>query len=127
MVNKKGDLPLNIVVVAILVLVVLVIVIALFVGQTGSVAQKIKDIFIKGVQSEDRGLATQFCENYCNEKNTRAWCKNTFKIDLDNDGKIKDEEFYVYCSETHEVEEDKEVDSLDLSCPEITQSDCDAI
>ena len=113
--NKKAQgLPMDIVIISIIVIIVLVVVIAFFVGGTGSVMQKIKQIFTGGTAGTELPIAREYCNNYCNNaeqitddalKKKSAYCKYSFSLDLDGDGQadtVKTEQGVVkkkfYCS-----------------------------
>jgi len=86
MFNKKGaELPMNTIIISIIVIVVLVIVIVFFLGGASSITQKISGIFTGATAGIDLKLATQFCNNYCEQGNTNAFCKKAFKVDEDED------------------------------------------
>jgi len=91
--NKKGaELSINVIIIAILVILVLVIVAAFFTGGSSKLFGTVKEIFTKSTAGTDRGLAEQFCQQYCDQaqdlQNPRnsAYCGTSFKIDADSDG-----------------------------------------
>lgn len=85
----------ELVIISIIIIVVLVVVIAFFVGGTGTVMQKIKQIFTGGTAGTELPIAKEFCNNYCTNaqideaigsgKGT-AFCTYAFSLDNDGDG-----------------------------------------
>ncbi len=111
--SKKGlELSINTIIILVLVVLVLVIVAVFFTGTTGKLANQIKSIFFGSTAGYDRSLAIQNCESYCDQLQTfgseeaqtrassSAYCKQSFLVDTDNDGKA-DTRFY--CSDNPAV------------------------
>lgn len=123
--DKKGaELSMNVVIIAILAILVLVLVAFFFTSGTGSLFDKIKDIFRSNVP-DDISLAIQACESNCNNaqdllsdnaKENSAYCSKTWNFDLDKDGRLDtegDELRGFHCWET----------PISTSCPDV-QSLC---
>ncbi len=92
--RKAQALPLNTIILAILVVLVLVVVAAFFLGGTGSIMKSIREIFYGTTAGTSRSLAIDTCNLRCEQikdkpasliKNS-AYCQDSFKIDLNNDG-----------------------------------------
>jgi len=125
--SKKGQgLPMNTIILAIIVIIVLVIIVVFFLGGTSSIAQKIKDIFLGATAGQDKELAVQFCNQYCDRGNEVAWCGHIFKVDTDGDGAAeKNQEtgnyYKWYCGTPVDplLKQDEDSRSLGMSCPNI--------
>ncbi|MEK6835848.1 MAG: hypothetical protein AABX55_02385 [Nanoarchaeota archaeon] len=91
--DKKGvELSFNVIIIAILVILVLVIVGYFF---TTGAAGLFK--LFGGLAPDDRDVAVTSCSSKCqlaqqfgteNQKASSSYCRNTWKIDTNNDGKI---------------------------------------
>ncbi len=137
--NKKAQgLPMELVIISIIIIVVLVVVIAFFVGGTGTVMQKIKQIFTGGTAGTELPIAKEFCNNYCTNTQVdetgsgkdSAFCKYSFTLDNDGDGQadtVKTDQGVVkvkfYCNERG-VEasglEEGLVKHINIGCSQIT-------
>lgn len=95
--KKAQGIPMETVIIAILVLVVLVVIIAFFVGGTGSLTQKMKQIFTGKTAGTERPLAVDFCKQYCDQLSQETdmtpeaakgtlYCKKYFYLDSEGRG-----------------------------------------
>ena len=120
--KKAQSLPMNTIIIAIIVVVVLVIILVFFIGGTSSIAQKIRDLFTGATAGTDLQTATQFCQEYCEQERTTAWCAQTFRIDKDGDNIAqKDEEgkyIQYYCGAVNKGQNSE--NNLGISCGKIT-------
>ena len=144
MMNKRGQgLSMNTVIIAILVLVVLVFVIIFYTGGFSNIGTKISDIFGSSTIGQDKVIAKQNCQNYCDQamaetnpksRITSPYCSKSFRIDFDSDNKadkapdsagedIAGNYLNYYCSTNHVADElaaDRikgDQYSLGVSCP----------
>ncbi|MBU1204195.1 MAG: hypothetical protein KKG60_03970 [Nanoarchaeota archaeon] len=91
--HKKGaELSMNVIIIAILAILVLVIVAAFF---TGGMARLME--LISGTRPDSISTATSMCQSDCDvasirgtpqEKTNSKYCRQTFRLDNDEDGKI---------------------------------------
>ena len=102
----------NTVIIGIIVLVVLIVIIAFFTGGTGTVINKIKGIAtatdyesaVKTCNSyESAALDLEYVEGELGWAKNSAYCKKSFKLDLDKDGNMdvdsNGKEFNFYCEQ----------------------------
>ena len=120
--KKAQSLPMNTIIIAIIVVVVLVIILVFFIGGTSSIAQKIRDLFTGATAGTDLQTATQFCEEYCEQERTTAWCGQTFRIDKDGDNIAQKDEagkyIQFYCGTPNKAQEAE--NTLKIPCGKIT-------
>ena len=94
--DKRGaELSMNVVIIAILVVIVLVIVAFFFTGGFAKISETIRGIFNPSIP-DDLQIAQQTCSQNCelaqayeqdSLKQTSNYCKKTYKLDADGDGK----------------------------------------
>ena len=123
--NKKGvELTLNTVIIAILVVLVLVVLIGFFLGGTGKAKSQINELFDSSSSASSISIVIEQCKIYCdqieetgmneteiaNKTNNLPFCNKGFKIDVNGDGEILNDENSVKCSEA----------PLFVSCPAVT-------
>lgn len=109
--DKRGaELSMNVIIITILVVIVLVVVAFFFTGGYAKLNDVIKNIFSSSVP-DDEQLAKQQCQANCDIaqnydtddlKSTSNYCKKTWKLDSDGDGKadsIGDELIRYHCWE----------------------------
>ena len=125
--KKAQSLPMNTIIIAIIAIVVLVIIIVFFIGGTSSIVQKIRDLFTGATSGTDLQTAKQFCQEYCDQERTTAWCNKYFRIDTDADGiakKTEDGKNYIkfYCGTPNlaTIGDDVDLNTIGLACPAIT-------
>ncbi len=81
------------IVIAIIAMIVLIIIVAFFLGGFSALGEKIASIFKGGAVGQD--FAIQQCTTFCeraeeletNLQKSSDYCKTTFSLDLDGDGK----------------------------------------
>ncbi len=123
--DKKGvELTLNTVIIAILVVLVLVVLIGFLLGGTGKAKSQINELFDTSTSASTLSVAIEQCKIYCDQieetgmdeteiaknKANLPFCNKGFKIDVNGDGEILDDENSVKCSDA----------PLFVSCPAVT-------
>ena len=128
--KKAQSLPMNTIIIAIIAIVVLVIIIVFFIGGTSSIAQKIRELFTGATSGTDLQTAKQFCQEYCDQERTTAWCNKYFRIDTDANGIAEKVDNSVitspykkfYCGTPNLATPGNDVDTttIGIACPTIT-------
>jgi len=102
MMNKKGaELSINVVIVIIIALLVLLVVAIIFLGGTGSLAERIKSFFTRTTNANTLPNAQAECRNYCNlaqdleNAEFSAYCNVDYDIDTNGDGKLQENIDYL--------------------------------
>lgn len=101
--NKRGQgLPLNTLIIIILVVIVLIVVALFFLGGTSNLSRSIRGIFYGTTAGTDLNLAIEQCRNHCGNAQslpdnsltlrTSGYCRQTYSIDKNGDGKITTED-----------------------------------
>jgi len=112
MMNKKGQgISINMIIIIIIALLVLLVVAIIFLGGTGTMADRIKKFFTGTTSAYNLANSQQFCENYCDlaqdmkDPKYSSYCTSAFDIDIGGDGTIdyvntrcKDPPISVTCS-----------------------------
>ena len=97
--NKRGQgLPLNTLIIIILVVIVLIVVAVFFLGGTSNLSKSIRGIFYGTTAGTDLNLAVEQCRSHCGNaqalpdsslaRRNSGYCKQTYSIDKNGDGKI---------------------------------------
>lgn len=112
MMNKKGQgISINMIVIIIIALLVLLVIAIIFLGGTGTMADRIKNFFTGTTSAYNLANSQQFCNNYCDlaqdmpNPQYSAYCTSAFDIDIGGDGTIdyvntrcKDNPIGISCS-----------------------------
>ena len=129
--NKRGQgLSMTTIVVIILALLVLIVLAIIFLGGTGSVFDRIKNVFT-GQSQTSVDLARQQCQTWCDiarsssDKPTTSYCQAPQKrVDVDRDGINDPEEENVFCINRPSGFTGTNSEVLNVQCDGIPASSC---
>tara|TARA_Y100000310_G_C20409949_1_gene681453 strand:- start:347 stop:748 length:402 start_codon:yes stop_codon:yes gene_type:complete len=126
--NKKGQgLSMTMVVVIILAVLVLAVIALIFLGGTGGIVQKLRDIFVPQ-SGTALNLALEQCETWCDQAKdsdtpgNTAYCTRSQHVDKEGDGKADKHEdgklIDYFCDNTNYNTNDI-AETLGVKCSEV--------